>query len=581
MKVSITPFLARFDGDAEGIARQLRRVLYALLGIQAVLALALIVGAVSASHAASVLVQDRLYPIGELQRVTDNYAKALATAHKVESGNISALSAMGVIDTARAEIITNWRSFRSHNIDARHRAAIDEIERARGNADQVIDKLQALLKDGSTDRLSFFVSGPLNDAIDPLTIASDSLTNQLRDESVAEEGTLQWRFAYAYVVVALLAVAAALIGFWGMRFVAVRVIGPLAAIAVTTESITDDRHDAAIPGLDRSDEIGAIARALAFARQRSIDARRLSEQTRVAQDALHRREVREHAAKAKRAADLDALFQVFEHQAGAVVQRLKSAGPHLRATASAMSGAAADTEHHALATAALTEQSATSTRTIASSSAAMAKAIEHVSDAAQQSQLRVGAVHRRTTEGREHAESLGSLVNEIESVLDLITGLAGQTNLLALNATIEAARAGEAGRGFAVVAEEVKGLARQTQHAAGKIESRLAGVRTAADTVLATIQSVDGLVEGLDEATATVASAVEEQRDMTRRIAGAIAEVEDGTANAAANMQQLHERAERTRGTASDLASLADDVASSVEALRGQVNKLIEDVRAA
>ena len=72
-----------------------------------------------------------------------------------------------------------------------------------------------------------------------------------------------------------------------------------------------------------------------------------------------------------------------------------------------------------------------------------------------------------------------------------------------------------------------------------------------------------------------------EAQQWESRIAGAIAEVEDGTANAAANMQQLHERAERTRGTASDLASLADDVASSVEALRGQVNKLIEDVRAA
>ena len=68
---------------------------------------------------------------------------------------------------------------------------------------------------------------------------------------------------------------------------------------------------------------------------------------------------------------------------------------------------------------------------------------------------------------------------------------------------------------------------------------------------------------------------------MTRRIARAIAEVQDGTANAAHNMQQLHERAERTRGTANDLAMLADDVAGSVETLRSQVNTLIADVRAA
>ncbi|MBX9731138.1 MAG: hypothetical protein K2X59_07405, partial [Sphingomonas sp.] len=167
------------------------------------------------------------------------------------------------------------------------------------------------------------------------------------------------------------------------------------------------------------------------------------------------------------------------------------------------------------------------------------------------------------------------------SVLDFIAVIAGQTNLLALNATIEAARAGAAGRGFAVVAEEVKGLARQTQAAAGKIESRLTAVRAASDTVLTTIESIDTLVADLDQSATNVADAVEQQRDMTRRIAHAIAEVEDGTANAATNMQTLHGRAERAHGTAGDLAHTADDVAGNVDQLRAQINKLIADVRAA
>ena len=55
--------------------------------------------------------------------------------------------------------------------------------------------------------------------------------------------------------------------------------------------------------------------------------------------------------------------------------------------------------------------------------------------------------------------NLGSRIDAIGQILNVIDDVAEQTNLLALNAAIIAAQAGEHGKGFAVVADEIKDLA--------------------------------------------------------------------------------------------------------------------------
>lgn len=563
------------------ISDQLIFVLLGLLGIQALLALTMVVGALSTRHAVQRLVEDRMVPISELQSVTDSYAAALSTAYKVGSNNLSPAGAVDTIGAARRQIAIDWMKFRAHDIDARHAPAIARIESARIDADAAINALDAMLRARRIDDLQFFVSGRLNSAIDPLTVASDTLIADLRADAEHEQMMLSVSFYRAFGVLIFVTIGGAIVGAWGARMLAIRVSRPLAQIAVATHSITDERNGGDIPGMGRADEIGDIARAIAIARERTREARRLAIETRRAEEELHRRKADEHAATVRRAQMLDRLFAVFEQSAAETVARLKSAGPQLRQTANTMSLEATEAEHHALNTASLTEQSAGGARTIARSADQLTRAIDEIGRATHNSRDAVGTVRERTMAGRAEAESFDVLVSEIATVLDFISGIAGQTNLLALNATIEAARAGPAGRGFAVVAEEVKGLARQTQAAAGKIESRLGAVRDASETVLATIQAVDELVAGLGRASNDVAGAVEQQRDMTRQIAVAIAEVENGTADAALNVQALHERAERSRATAGTLAGTAEDVVAAVDDLREQINRLIADVRAA
>lgn len=114
-------------------------------------------------------------------------------------------------------------------------------------------------------------------------------------------------------------------------------------------------------------------------------------------------------------------------------------------------------------------------------------------------EILVSQVEHSVKNGAEVADKLQNLdsyVEEMHSIVNLISGIANQTSMLALNASIEAARAGEAGRGFAVVASQVTGMAAQTKDATVKITELIMNVSTAIAEVVEVIKQ---MLEGIRE----------------------------------------------------------------------------------
>ncbi len=107
-------------------------------------------------------------------------------------------------------------------------------------------------------------------------------------------------------------------------------------------------------------------------------------------------------------------------------------------------------------------------------------------------------------------ETLDQYIAEMNSIVELISGITEQTSLLSLNASIEAARAGDAGRGFAVVATEISSMAEQTQDATIHITELISNISNAIRQV---VQEVRSMIEGIGaekEATAKMARSFSE-----------------------------------------------------------------------
>ncbi|MDJ1157210.1 methyl-accepting chemotaxis protein [Chelatococcus sp. SYSU_G07232] len=316
---------------------------------------------------------------------------------------------------------------------------------------------------------------------------------------------------------------------------------PLGALTSVVADFAEGRLDAGVPGTERRDELGAMARAMLVLRDNTLRRQELEA------------EIGRESDERRRRAELDALLVDFRASITTLLEAVGQATGAMDAAARSMQDAAAETTMRTSSATTSAEATAQCLVEVRDAAGNLARTITEIATHAEQSVGVASAALAEAQAAEDATRMLLQFADRIGNVVELIGSIAERTNLLALNATIEAARAGEAGRGFAVVAGEVKALAGQTQRATHEVQEEIA-------TIQAAVQTLASRIEGIVDTISTIhgsANHIEERVRDQRRATGGIATAVSDAARSA----------DAVRGTMTEMKAATDvahEVSSSV-----------------
>ena len=363
-------------------------------------------------------------------------------------------------------------------------------------------------------------------------------------------------------------------------FVTVRgITGPIESLRGRMLSLANGETEKDVAGVDRQDEVGQMAAAVAVFRENAIERIRLEQSAEASRSMSEKEQLQREAQKTQEAAEtkfavdglakglqelsggnvayriptpfvaqLDGLRHDFNESLEKLQETLVQVGQNARginAGASEIRSAADDLSKR-------TEQQAAS---VEETAAALEEITTTVKDSTRRAE-EAGALVARTRQGAERSgevvrnaviamQAIEKSSGEISNIISVIDEIAFQTNLLALNAGVEAARAGEAGKGFAVVAQEVRELAQRSAKAAKEIKALIATsgdhVRAGVALVGETGTSLETIVAEVQEINQHVTAIVEAAREQStglQEINTAVNTMDQGTQQNAAMVEQ-------------------------------------------
>jgi methyl-accepting chemotaxis protein len=358
-----------------------------------------------------------------------------------------------------------------------------------------------------------------------------SLTTQV-DRALADRMAANTRTFYLQT--GLLAIS--LLVLYGAMSLGVRGVSrDIEATNALTMRIAKGELDVVVPGTDRPDEIGGLARSIEILRKNSLAQRELQQKER----------------------------ETARHLADTAV-RVADSVEAIRTAASEISQGSND-----LAT--RTERQASALQqTVATMAEISATVSTNALNSDQARKLAADALGR--AEGGGHAvTSVVTAMSGIEAssariaaIIQVMEEISFQTKLLALNAAVEAARAGETGKGFAVVAQEVRSLADRSRQASQQIRDLIA------ESTREVGQGVQ-LAGAAGEALGTII-------EIVRKVADIAPEIAAGSREQARSITEINKALGDLDAATQQNAALVEQSSASAASLAEQAGQLVEVV---
>jgi methyl-accepting chemotaxis protein len=378
-----------------------------------------------------------------------------------------------------------------------------------------------------------------------------------------------------------------------------RVTGPLSQIQAAMMKLAGGDFAVVVPGLERKDEIGAMANAVerfkvvadekARREADEVTQRQQAEAALQAKVAEERALVAEEQAEAFRALGVgldrlssgDLTFRLtdgFSDAFGQIKDDFNTAMAKINETIGSIAASTREVANAAAEISTSTtdlsqrteEQGASLAETTASMEQISVTVKKNAESAQQANESASGTREVADRGGQVVAKAVGAMARieessrKISDIISVIDEIARQTNLLALNAAVEAARAGEAGRGFAVVASEVRSLAQRSAQAAKDIKDL--------------ISNSSGQVKEGVELVNQAGTALTDIVDSIKRVAEIVSEIASASAEQSSGLEQVNRSLAQMDEMTQQNSALVEENAATAKTLEQQSQGMDERV---
>jgi methyl-accepting chemotaxis protein len=348
--------------------------------------------------------------------------------------------------------------------------------------------------------------------------------------------------------------------------IARRISSALVRMTSSVTELGEGNFGIELPGLDRADELGDMARSIELFKIKAAEKAR--------NEANLEAERRQIAERAKGNA-LQEMAETVERETNAAVGEVSTGTERMARNAVSMTDSALLLGKNSSSVAAAAEEALNNAQTVANAASQLSVSIAEIASQVKSSRALTLEAVTASTQAQSTIAKLSEAAGKVGAVTNLISEIASQTNLLALNATIEAARAGHAGRGFAVVAAEVKSLAEQTAKATSEIAQQITEIQDATQASVASIVGIGEVIRNVDSVSSIIAKAIEEQNTVTVEISRTVEETSLAAREVALQIVSVSNEAVETGRRASEIRDGSAEIANKVDLLRASLVRVI------